>query len=289
MQSKTYSDLLALVQALAGVDSFTSAEQTKILAMANRRLYQAYASSPTWPRYIKNQARPANDGLVTTEYDEATGVRTGSAEIRSSTTVTIVCTAAVDFAVGMSVTISGLSGSVDPNGTYPVASISTTTVTNDTFTYELDTTDTTSETYTGTATVTPVAIPDIADFIRIYDGNQFSATGANEYDFWTDSSGAHLVGDFDGLSSTYVTFKMQWPGPYLSSATDIPFEFFQFAAHATYADFLRMDGQVDKALAEESERAAQVYLALEIERAAQSKNNNLLYSRIRTHVSQMNR
>ena len=38
MQSTTYANLLVLIQSLAGVDSFTTAEQTKILAMANRRM-----------------------------------------------------------------------------------------------------------------------------------------------------------------------------------------------------------------------------------------------------------
>lgn len=285
--NRTYSDLLALVQALAGVDSFTSAEQTKILAMANRRLRQAFDASPMWPRYVKCEARPVNDGLVAMDYDAASGVRTGSSETRSGTTVTIVCTAAVDFAAGMEVTIAGLSGSVDPNGTYTVGSVSTTTIDNDTFTYELDTDDTTDETYTGTATVTPVAVSDIAEFMRIWDRKPRSRQGAYEYDFYTDFDGANLVGNFSGLGGVWVLYKGEWPGPYLSTATDIPDEFFQYAAHATYADFLLMDGQVDKALAMNA--AADSYLALEIQKAAHTKNNYMLYFRIKTHVSQQSR
>lgn len=282
--NRTYSDLLALVQALAGVDSFTTAEQTKILATANRRLNQAFNASPMWPRYVIGaQARPANDGLISFDYNASSGIRTGSAETRAQTTVTIVCTAAVTFVAGMEVTISGLSGTVNPNGTYKVASVSTTTIENDTFTYEVSTTNTGTETYSGTATITPVAVPDIADFIRVWDGNPFSSSGAYDVNFYVDADGAHLSGDHEGLGGYWVGFKKEWPGPYLASATDIPAEFFFYAAHATYADFLRSDGQVDKALAEE--KAAENYLVLELDKAATVKNNNRIFSRIQTYVS----
>ena len=37
MEVKTYTDLKALIQALAGVSSFTTEEDTKILSFVNRR------------------------------------------------------------------------------------------------------------------------------------------------------------------------------------------------------------------------------------------------------------
>jgi len=285
MQSKQYSDLLDLVEALAGVDAFTTDEQTKILALANRRLYQAYNASPTWPRYMVGaQARPANDGLIATDYTVTAA--TGSSATRSTTTVTIVCTAAVTFVTGMEVTVSGLTGSVSPNVTANITGVTTTTVTNDTITYELST-GTGTETYTGTATVTPTAVPDIATFYRIWDASPFVATPGYEYEFYVDSSGARITEAPDGLSSFYVSFKKEWPGPYLSSATDIPLEFFYYTAHATYADFLRMDGQTDKAKSEEE--AAQSYLVLELDKAETQRNNNLVYRRISTYNSRQAR
>lgn len=285
-QDKTYTDLLALVQALAGVDSFTTSEQTKILAMANRRLYQAYNASPVWPRYIMGaQARPANDGLIETEY--TVGSFASSSATRSGTTVTIVCTGAVDFVAGMYITVSGLTGSVNPNGTFIATGISETTVDNDTFTFEV-TSGSGSETYTGTATVTPVAIDDVATFNRVWDKNPYLTTNsAVEYEFWVDSDGCHIVGGADGLAAAWVGYKKEWPGPYLASATDIPLEFFYYTAHATYADFLRMDGQIDKARVEEE--AASTYLVLELEKAETQRNNNLLYRRISTHNSRQAR
>lgn len=287
MQQESWSNLLDLIEALAGVDQFTTAEQGKILALANRRLYQAYNASPTWPRYIVGpQARPAPDGLIDFSYDEVAGIRTSAAATRSGTTVTIRCTAAVDVVAGMEVTVSGLTGSTSPNGTYPVASVTTTTVTDDTITYDLAS-GTGTETYTGSATVAPEAIPDIADFNRIWDGNPFTTgTSASEYDFYVTSDGAQVVGSGDA-TGFWVSYKKQWDGPYLVSSTDIPLEFYQYAAHAAYADFLRGDGQVDKAIQEE--QIAQQYLVLELDKVDANRNTNRLYRRISTNASRQSR
>jgi len=287
MQNKSYSNLIALVQALSGVDAFTTLEQSKMLAMANRRLYEAYDFSPTWPRYIVGaQVRPAIDNVIAREYDNVAGIRTSSSASRNATTVTIVCTAAVTFAAGMSVAITGLSGTVTPNGTFTVTGIDTTTIENDTFTYDL-TSGTGVETYTGTATVAPVAIDDISDFNRIWNANPFSTNGFHEYDFFVDSSGATVINNATGNSGFWVGYKKQSPSPYTTASTNIPLEFFHYAAHATYADFLRMDGQVDKAIAEE--QIAMTYLMLELSKAQNQRNNNSLFRRISTYVSTQSR
>jgi hypothetical protein len=287
MQNKSYSDLLTLVQALSGVDAFTTLEQSKVLSMANRRLYEAYDFSPTWPRYIVGaQVRPAVNNVISREYDNVAGIRASSSASRMATTVTIVCTAAVTFASGMSVTISGLSGTVTPNGTFTVTGIQTTNVENDTFTYSLSS-GAGSETYSGTATVSPVAIADIADFNRIWNANPFSTNGFCEYEFFVDSDGATVINNATGNSGFWVGYKKQWPGPYTAISTDIPLEFFYYAAHATYADFLRMDGQVDKAIAEE--QIAMNYLMLELSKAQNQRNNNALFRRISTYVSTQSR
>lgn len=287
MQNKTYSDLLALVQALAGVDMFTTQEQSKVLAMANRRLYQAYNMSPTWPRYIIGaQVRPASDSLISRSYDATAGVESVTTATRSGLQVTIVCSTGISFVEGMNVTVSGLSGTVSPNGTFSVTGVSTTTNTNDTFTYDVAS-GTGTETYTGTGTVTPVAIPDIGTFSRVWDSNPLGTTYSNEYEFYVDADGAHVINNASGLNGFWVSFKKEWDGPYASTATDIPLEFFYYAAHATYADFLRMDGQVDKAMAEEN--AANTYIMLELEKAESQRNNNALYRRISTYNSRQSR
>ena len=52
MQVKSYTDLKALIQALAGVSSFTTEEDSKILSFVNRRAAEAYNVSPSWARYL---------------------------------------------------------------------------------------------------------------------------------------------------------------------------------------------------------------------------------------------
>ena len=289
MQSKSYTDLLALIQALAGVDSFTTAEQTKILAMANRRLYQAYNASPMWPRYLHSaEARAAPDGVIPFEYDATAGIRTSTGtESRTGTTVTITCTVAPDFVEGMYVTVSGLGYSTtNPNGEYQVTGFSTVTLTDDTFTYELAS-GTGTENYTGTATVTPAAVDDIEQVMRVWDDNPFGTTSSLEYDFYAQSDGYRVVNNFGDAEGFWVSYRAQWPGPYITTDTTIPLEFFYYAAHATYADFLRMDGQNDKAMAEEG--AAQTYLLLEMDKAEHSRNVNTVFRRISTHVSRQAR
>lgn len=287
MNNKTYADLLALAQALAGVDAFTTSESTKMLALINRRLYEAYEGSPTWPRYYyAAQARPITDGVISRSYSVAGGTRTSSLESRVSTTVTIVCTAAVDFVAGMDVTISGLSGTVSPNGTYTVTGVSTTTVDDDTFTYTLSS-GTGSEVYTGTGTITPVALPEVGEFNRILSGNPYSAGGYREFQFIVDSEGAKIINRGGTANGAWVNFKQEWPGPYTTASTDIPQEFFNYTAHAAYADFLRMDGQTDKAIVEE--KVAQNYLDIELMKAENQSNVNNSYRRISTYTSRQYR
>jgi|14BtaG_2_1085337.scaffolds.fasta_scaffold12718_3 hypothetical protein len=58
MQTKSYSDLLALAQALIGAGSLTTEEQAQVLQFVNRRAHEAYQTSESWPRYmVANEPR----------------------------------------------------------------------------------------------------------------------------------------------------------------------------------------------------------------------------------------
>ena len=71
MQTKSYSDLYNLIVALSGVGSFTTEEKNNILQFVNRRAFEAYRASPSWPRYavIGEERTVSSDGLVA--YSEA--------------------------------------------------------------------------------------------------------------------------------------------------------------------------------------------------------------------------
>lgn len=202
MQSSTFTDLFSLIQALAGVESFTPAESTKIIALANRRLYEAYNASQSWTRYI---------------------------------------------VVGEERTVSSQVVPFEETG--------------------LDT---------------------ISDFLRLHRTKPFLNLSSVEYEFYVAADGAHFLAPSDSsATSVFVTYKKVWDGPFDVSSTNVPTEFYYFAAHATYADFLRMDGQLDKAMAEE--QVAQGYLASELQKAESQRNNNITVRRISTHGTRQTR
>jgi len=51
MQVKSYSDLYKLIVALSGVGTFTDEEKVNIEQFVNRRAFEAYRASESWPRY----------------------------------------------------------------------------------------------------------------------------------------------------------------------------------------------------------------------------------------------
>lgn len=127
----------------------------------------------------------------------------------------------------------------------------------------------------------------ISEFQRIHRDQPFLNTGTMEYNFYVDANGAHVM----NLGSTtddsvYVTYKKQFVD-FLKTSTDIPEQFFYFAAHATYADFLRMDGQTSKAMDEENK--ASTYLANELEKLDIISNNNSIRRKFTTYVSTQSR
>ena len=75
MQLKSYSGaggLKELIQALAGVSSFTTEEDSKILSFVNRRAAEAYNLSPSWARYLVVSEERTITTANTIPYTQAT-------------------------------------------------------------------------------------------------------------------------------------------------------------------------------------------------------------------------
>lgn len=281
MQSNTYTSFYADVLALTGNSSFTTTEQTRILANANRRLYQAYRSFSSWPRYIVgSELRPAVDSVISRDAI-AGATYTISSATRSGTVVTITTSVPYAMFTGATVTIAGLSGTIEPDGDYEITKVSASV-----FTYDLDT-GTGTETYSGSGTAVYAGISTVDSFNRIFRDNPLNLYSSVEYEFYVDVDGAHIINNFSNNSSFWVNYYKEWSGPYTAASTDIPLEFYRFAVHATYADYLRFDGQIDKAMAEENN--AQQYLMLEIDKAENQRNVNSLQRRISTYNSRQSR
>ena len=208
MQDKANKDLFDLISALAGNSDFTTAEISQLLALANRRFFQAYNTTPYWARYLT---------------------------------------------VGEERTIA--------NSIVPFTQTSKTT---------------------------------IGEFLRIHREEPFLRNSTIDFEFFVESDGAHVINlTASDATSVYVTYRQ--PITLLTdldtdgsnSRTEVPQEYFYFMAHATYADFLRMDGQHSKAAFEEE--IAKQYLAESLDNPQQVYNNNTVGHRIKTYVSQQSR
>ena len=138
---------------------------------------------------------------------------------------------------------------------------------------------------------------NIGDFIRIHRTKPFLRNSALEFEFYVDNFGAHILNlSTANETSVFVTYKKEFTpfnvtgtavSDFTGSTVEVPAEFFSYIAHATYADFLRMDGQTDKAFAEEN--TASVSLALELEKVDIISNNNTVNKRFSTYVNRQSR
>jgi hypothetical protein len=134
---------------------------------------------------------------------------------------------------------------------------------------------------------------NIGNFNRIHRKTPFINNSSIEYDFSVDINGANILNISNTEdSSAYVTYKREFTpfdvtSGYDTSTVEVPGEFFPYLAHATYADFLRMDGQTDKAFQEEER--ANLSLALELEKVDIISNNNTVNKRFSTYVNRQSR
>ena len=133
----------------------------------------------------------------------------------------------------------------------------------------------------------------ISEFIRIHRNRAFQRSSSIEYDFYVDEDGASIL----NITNTedvkgFVTYKKKFvpfttSSDYTTSTEAVPSEFFQYLAHATYSDFLRMDGQHEKAQLEQGN--AEGFLAAELERIDVIMNNNTINKRFTTYVNRQSR
>jgi hypothetical protein len=348
MQDKANKDLYDLISALSGTSDFTTAENAHLLALANRRMYEAYNRTPYWARYlisaeprtIQNQICPfTQDGyyLFGAGTDGVNGLYklNGAANGQSAYTyydTTDISATAIENGTAYQIEYSGSSdftsvGAANNNpGTIFTASASTTgtgkvktaafslirnsgnswiiegfpNATEAAYYFLSSTSITETGWNIGASPLAKANVPrvrdlsDIGEFVRIHRSQAFLNMSSVEYEFGVQSDGAHILNAVSAKESqVWVTYKK--PITLLTSLdidgaaslTQVPQEFFYYMAHATYADFLRMDGQHNKASFEE--QIAENYLGEEMDNPQQVANNNTIGKRFRTHVSQQSR
>ena len=327
MQTRTYGDLFKLIQSLAGVGSFASSEEDDIANFINRRFFQAYQTSQAWPRYVVTGEERQLISLVITGTDGTAGlgadatlinqnyrllgtVTSGDANaepgtnIYSGTTNTVLIYKNTSNRWAIDI---GATATEQSDGTYDVAPSSPPEfVANDSTKKDsVSAVENWARSSPGTGTTGPTVtdvqlVPyvqsgknTIGEFIRIHRKKPFLNNSQIEYDFYVDAEGANILNITNSTDNVaFATYKKPFTALTTSSSYDtstetVPAEFFHYIGHAAYADFLRMDGQTDKALIEEN--TAGEYLALELERVDLITNNNTINKRFSTYVNRQSR
>jgi len=316
MQTRTYGDLFKLIQSLAGVGSFAPTEADDIANLINRRFLQAFNESPIWPRYFVSSekrdilslqlsgATASTSTTVNQNYKLLGANTTGGLNVyQGATTNTVII-----YNTGTAWRVdTAASATEQASGTFTVSAGTQQFI-------EADVNK--KDNLTEVVTFTPRAGTDsllvegknfipyaqtgrttIGSFNRIFRKQAFLNNSAHEYEFFVDFTGANILNVVSTTdNSAFITYKQQFTpftvsgslvSDYTDSTVEVPAEFFAYIAHATYADFLRMDGQTDKAFAEEN--TASIALALELEKVDIISNNNTVNKRFSTYVNRQSR
>ena len=316
MQTRTYGDLFKLIQSLAGVGSFAPTEADDVANLINRRFLQAFNESPIWPRYFVSSekrdilslqlsgATASTSTTVNQNYKLLGANTTGGLNVyQGATTNTVII-----YNTGTAWRVdTAASAAEQADGTFTVSAGTQQFI-------EADVSK--KDNITEVVTFTPRAGTDsllvegknfipyaqtgrttIGSFNRIFRKQAFLNNSAHEYEFFVDFTGANILNVVSTTdNAAFITYKQQFTpftvsgslvSDYTDSTVEVPAEFFAYIAHATYADFLRMDGQTDKAFAEEN--TASVALALELEKVDIISNNNTVNKRFSTYVNRQSR
>jgi hypothetical protein len=128
----------------------------------------------------------------------------------------------------------------------------------------------------------------IGEFIRIHRQQPFLNNSTLEFDFYVDSSGAHILNiSTADASSAYITYKKELVTGFNQDSTDIPSEFVDYIIYTALSDFYTGDGQAEKAALTAAQ--ADLMLDREIFRVDKQMNNNTVNKRFSTYVSRQAR
>lgn len=251
MKTRTYDELLELISALCGV-AFATIELPRIRALINRRAKKAYRATNYWTRFLK-----IGEG----RYMSAAPVNATS--LVANTGYFIESVGTTDFTL-----IGATQNSV---GQYFVA--------------------TAAGSGTGTARPALGYVPyaesgkdTIDTFLRIQRDQPYLTASVQDYEFTVGGLGATIVAGNLNPSTVWVTYKATHDILYGSGSLEsffIPDEWFEYLAHGTYADYLRAEGQQERAVVADQE--ADLILQDELMRLDEQHTQTLISNRIFTN------
>ena len=288
MQTKTYAELFALIQALCGV-VFASIETPRIKALINRRALRAFRATNYWPRFLKigeERRLSGNAAAVTTTVSGSSyiintigttdysligvtpsAVFTGQITV-NTTTLTVTAITSGSIRIGDYITtgpltsggqITGFLTGSGGVGTYTISTANTIIASTTFKSFSTGINFVATGAGSGTGTVfqplgylpyTQTGLSSIDTFLRVHKQAPWVTASVQEYDIMVTANGATLVSGDLNPATAFVTYKAQLTDTYgdgSGETTAIPAEWFQYLAHGTYADYLRAEGQQEKA------------------------------------------
>jgi len=137
----------------------------------------------------------------------------------------------------------------------------------------------------GVVPFTQSGLDSVDTFLQIHRTQPFQTASAQLIDFYVQNGGASLIDGSLNLSSAFVTYKKQWTDTYgdgsSGTTVNVPDEWFEYLAHGTYSDFLRAEGQQEKAALADIE--AKDKLDDELIRISEMNTINAVANRIHTN------
>lgn len=143
----------------------------------------------------------------------------------------------------------------------------------------------------GVVPFTEAGLDSIDTFLQIHRTQPYQTASAQNIEFYVQNGGATLIDGSLNLSSAYVTYKKQWTDTYgdgsSGTTVNVPDEWFEYLAHGVSADWMRAEGQHDKAAVED--QFAMDKLTDELIRISEMHTINSVAQRIQTNGNMQTR
>lgn len=309
MTTRPYSELVELVEAFAGA-SLGTQERNRLKALANRRAKKAYRATNYWPRFLKvgEEREVTSEGSLAFEQ---TGLDTIDTVLRIHASRPFYQQWAREYEFFVQNDGAQIINYIPADGD-GIASITVTGSSEDYFndtyykTGELNSKPFFSagnvppETHVGTGIAAIYFSLTEGWLIRsyqIYPPSTWwigTATGDDPSDGeWSAEAGGMtgpLVLTTTPTKSAFVTYKSALSATYGDGTTDeseVPEEWFDYMAYGAYADWLRGEGQTEKALVEDA--AAKDVLDDQLEKISSQHIASQVAQRITTHANAQTR
>lgn len=139
----------------------------------------------------------------------------------------------------------------------------------------------------GVVPFTQSGLGAIDTFLQVHRTQPYQRASAQLIEFYVQNGGATLIDGNLDLSSAFVTYKKQLADTYgdgsSGTVVNVPDEWFSYLAHGTYADFMRAEGQQEKAALADAE--AKDKLDDELIRISDMHTINAVANRIHTNAN----